>query len=269
MLLRWLRHVPAVPLPVYAPGIGWWLARNDVCGQAMLTNAYEFRERRFVESLLRPGMTVLDIGAHHGLYTLLASRRVGPHGSVLAFEPSLRERNHLIRHLRVNGCRNVRVESVALGSAAGWSELFVVEDLETGCNCLRPPRVSQSTIRMPVFLETMDNWLYRRGIDRVDFIKLDVEGAELGVLEGAARLLRRPDRPMILAEVEDLRTGVWGYAAREIVGFLRQYGYAWFRFTDKGLRPIENDCGTWNENLLAIPPGHELPPHIGANEQLG
>jgi FkbM family methyltransferase len=269
MLLRWLRYIPAVPLPVYAPGIGWWLARNDVCGQAMLTNAYEFRERRFVESLLRPGMTVLDIGAHHGLYTLLASRRVGPHGRVLAFEPSIRERNHLIRHLRFNGCRNVQVESVALGSVAGWSELFVVEDVETGCNCLRAPKVSQSTTRIPVFLETMDNSLFLRGIDRVDFIKLDAEGGELGVLKGAARLLRRLDRPIILAEVEDLRTGVWGYAAREIVSFLRQYAYAWFRFTGKGLRPIENDCGTFDENLLAIPLGHELLARIGANEELG
>ena len=175
----------------------------------------------------------------------------------------------MIKHLRFNGCKNVQVESVALGDVPGWSELFVVEDLETGCNCIRAPKVSQSTTRIPVFLETLDNSLSRRGIDRVDFIKLDVEGAELGVLKGAVRLLRRPDRPMILAEVEDLRTEIWGYAAREIVSFLRQYAYAWFRLTDKGLRPIEDDCGTWNENLLGIPLGHELLPHIGANEGLG
>jgi FkbM family methyltransferase len=259
MLLRWLRYIPALPLPVLVPNVGWWLARQDVCGQAMLNDEYEGRERRFVQSVLRTGMTVVDVGAHHGLYTLLASRKVGPQGRVLAIEPSTRERNHLLKHLRLNRCRNVHVDSTALGSEPGWGELFVIDGMETGCNCLRVPNVSEASTRMPVYVETLDGCLLRHGIGRVDFMKIDVEGGELDLLKGASRLLERPERPIILAEVEDLRTATWGYPARKIVEFLCQYGFRWFRFAETGLEPAREDCPEFNENLVAIPRERGLP----------
>jgi len=258
LLLRWLRHVPGIPVLVRVPQIGWWLARNDACGHAMLSNAFENRERRFVDSVLKTGMTVLDIGAHHGLYTLLASRKVGPRGLVVAFEPSTRERKCLLKHLRLNRCKNVEVEAVALGCESGLGELFVVEGLETGCNCLRPPNVSEPTIRVSVPVDTLDDYLARRGINRADFIKIDVEGAELEVFKGATGLLIRQPRPVILAEVEDVRTAVWGHPAKAFVDFLRQYGYRWFRFSETGLQPVGEHCSQFNESLIAVPREREL-----------
>src|SRR5689334_11442562 len=168
ILFRWLSAFPGVPVPFRVPEIGWWLARNDFCGRAMIDDSFESGERRFVESVLQPGMTVLDIGAHHGLYTLLASRRVGPHGRVVAFEPSARERNHLLRHLRLNRCKNVQVEAVALGSRSGSGELFVVEGMQTGCNCLRPPNVAEPTTKIAVEIRTLDESLERLAIRQVD-----------------------------------------------------------------------------------------------------
>jgi len=258
MLLRWLRYAPAIPMPIRVPSIGWWLIRNDACGQAMVDDSYERRERWFVKSVLRTGMTVFDIGAHHGLYTLLASKTVGVRGRVLAFEPSVRERNYLLKHLCWNRCRNVDVEGVALGSESSCGELFVVKGLETGCNCLRPPDVLEPTIKVPISIETLDGCLAQRGISQADFIKIDVEGAELEVLKGATRLLKHAPRPIILAEVQDMRTAVWGYPAREIVEFLRQYDYRWFRFADGGLQALREACGRLNENLVAIPKERDL-----------
>ena len=84
-------------------------------------------------------MIVLDIGAHHGFYTLLASRKVGKKGKVIAFEPSPRKRRKLIWHCRLNRTDNVWIESCALGSFDGEAELFLVKGKETGCNSLRPP----------------------------------------------------------------------------------------------------------------------------------
>ena len=258
-LLRWLRHVPVIPVLMRVPQIGWWLARNDACGQAIVRGSYEDRERQFVESVLRPGMTVLDIGAHHGLYTLLASRKVGMRGRVLAFEPSVRERNNLLRHLRLNRCSNVDVEAVALGSESCSGELFVVQGIETGCNSLHPPGVSEPTVKAPVSVETLDGCLKRRGITQVDFIKIDVEGAELEVFKGATELLKHSLRPIILAEVQDLRTAAWGYPAREIVEFLRQYDYRWFRLAESGVQLFQDDRARIDENLIAVPRERELP----------
>jgi len=65
--------------------------------------------------------------------------------------------------------------------------------------------------------------LAERGVERVDFIKLDAEGAELEVLEGAKKLLRSPSRPALLVEVQDPRARPWGYAAREITQLLARW----------------------------------------------
>ena len=110
-------------------------------------SAYSFKR------LLRPGMTVLDIGAHHGYYTLLASRRVGPQGKVLAVEASSRERKRLGLHLRINGCRNVQLESRALGEAEGTGELFLVEGSESGCNSLHRPATAAQTESVAVQID--------------------------------------------------------------------------------------------------------------------
>lgn len=83
--------------------------------------SFEENERRFVEQFLKEGMTMLDIGAHHGFYTVLASKKVGSSGRVFAFEPSPREHQKLLRHLKLNRCANVRVEPFALTRQEGMA----------------------------------------------------------------------------------------------------------------------------------------------------
>src|SRR5260221_13184840 len=70
-LVRWKRLFPDIPVPVRLPFGAWFLARNDGLGAMLTYDGHEKSERSFVERFLLPGMTVLDIGAHHGLYTLL------------------------------------------------------------------------------------------------------------------------------------------------------------------------------------------------------
>ncbi len=251
---RWVRTFPKVPLPVRLPFGAWWLAQDDFLGGAILSGGFEDAEYHFVQSFLQPGMTVLDVGAHHGFYTLLASRKVGPSGRVLAFEPSPRERRRLRQHLRLNRCRNVCVEAFALGASPGEAELFLVRGSQTGCNSLRPPQVAEPTETLRVLVETLDRLLQRQQIERVDFIKMDVEGAEWGVLQGAAQLLGRRPRPVVLCEVQDIRTQPWGYRAKEIVLFLARLGYRWFLpMPDGNLEGISSDQDGFDSNLVAVP----------------
>lgn len=248
---RWLQ---IIPLPLRLPFGAWWLLRNDQISASLLQDTFENAEYAFVEKFLQPGMTVLDIGANQGFYTLLSSRKVGTHGKVYAFEPSPRELRRLKLHLWLNRCKNVQVSALALGAAHGSAELHVVLGTESGCNSLRTPDVSQPTRLVPVPVERLDDVLKAREIVTVDFVKLDVEGAELSVLQGARELLQRSPRPVILAEVQDLRTKPWGYRARDIVSYLSELGLHWFELKPGGqLEKLSLNRESYDGNFVAIP----------------
>ena len=96
--------------------------------------------------------------------------------------------------------------------------------------------------------------LQERRIEQVDFIKLDVEGAELSVLKGATELLHRRPRPVIVAEVQDVRTKPWGYAAKEIVRCLCNLDYRWVQaFSGGHLEEIDMEQEKYDGNFVAIP----------------
>src|SRR5882762_5614149 len=251
LVMRTLR-VPAVPVRLSYGA--WWLAGPGLLDERLLNGGFETAEIKFVERYLKPGMVVMDIGAHHGLYSLLAAKCVGGSGRVCSFEPSPRERKYLKRNLIINHCRNVTVESIALGSGAGRTELFVVEGDKDCCNSLRPPSEQVRSQKVPVEIQALDEYLKNERIDKVDFIKLDVEGGELEVLRGAGQLLRSPDRPVILAEVEDIRTAAWGYRAEEVIRYLDGLGFRWYGLTEiGGLMPLDTSARSYDRNYVACP----------------
>jgi len=199
-------------------------------------------------------MHVVDVGAHHGYYTLLASGKVGNQGKVLAIEPSPRERERLNLHLRINRCWNVEVESYALGETEGTAELNLVLGSENGCNSLRKPDGAQEIEMVPVSVRPLDRVLEERDFTRIDLLKLDVEGAELSVLRGAGNLLRQRPRPVILAEVYDIRTSPWGYPAKNIISLLSANGFHWFRpLADGGLEDIDISQEEYAGDFVAVP----------------
>ena len=246
--------LPGMPIPLRLKFGAWWIAEQSALDYELMYGRFEGAEMSFVQRLLRPGMTVLDVGAHHGLYTLLMSKGVGAHGTVIAFEPSPRECKRLARHLRVNRCRNAVLKQLALGDAATEEDLFLVEGQQDWCNSLRPPAVEERTSKVRVQVWRVDDVLEKMGISRVDFIKLDVEGAELSFLSGARRLLNGIARPAILAEVQDVRTRPWGYAAREIIQFLMAEGYGWYALgPESKLLRVSTDLALYDANLVALP----------------
>jgi FkbM family methyltransferase len=251
---RVFRIFPGSPTPVRLSFGAWMLVGQSHVDRNLLSGAFEAAEILFVKKYLQPGMTVLDIGAHHGLYTLLASKRVGAKGRVVAFEPSPRERKQLLWNVLLNFSFNVHIEPLALGKESSDADLHLVEGGEDGCNSLRPPVVSSSTRPVRVKVAPLDEFLQRARIPAVDFVKLDVEGAELDVLKGAEKLLHGGARPVFLVEVYDIRTRPWGYDAREIVQFLSSAGFRWFQLTSAGfVEPISPGISAYDMNLVAVP----------------
>lgn len=251
---RWQRWFPWLPLPLRLKFGAWWLAEKRGIDHYLVWSGFEEPEVSFVGRFLQRGMTFVDVGAHRGLYTLLASKRVGESGRVIAFEPSPRERIWLKCHAFLNFCSNARIESFAVGSRREKADLFVVDGAENWGNSLRPPAVDGATHKVSVDVLSLDDYMEESRLGSVDFVKLDVEGAEREVLRGARRLLNQLPRPLILTEVYDIRTEPWGYPAREIVQFLTGLGFAWFRLLPDGaLARIGADRDVYDANLVAVP----------------
>jgi FkbM family methyltransferase len=248
------RIFPNMPIPLRLSFGAWWLAEKSALDHELLHHEFEEMEMKFVKRLLRRDMTVVDVGAHHGIYTLLASKRVGPRGRVVAIEPSPRECARLKRHLRLNRASNVELIPCAAGENPGEVDLYVVDGFNDWCNSLRPPATAEPVKTARVQVRRLDEILSELDIAKVDFMKLDAEGAELSVLYGALKLLNRKDRPAMLVEVQDVRTRRWDYAAREILHFLIRMDYQWFAIAAKGvLLPISCEQETYDANLVALP----------------
>jgi FkbM family methyltransferase len=250
----WSRVFPRVPLPVRLPYGGWWLAADDMMDDSIFTGNFERNELKFVENFLKPGMTVLDIGAHHGLYTILAAQKVGKGGKVFAFEPSPNQRRRLATHLRLNRVADrVSILPAAVGNETAGTTLYVVAGKETGCNSLRPPAVQEPTEPVQVQVTSLDAILSKENMGRVDFIKMDIEGAELAALQGARELLAKHPRPVILAEMADSRTLAWGYQASAIYDFLAARGFQWFEVKQDGTLRAHARTAASDGNLVAFP----------------
>lgn len=230
-------------VPYYEPTRGFF----DYWGQ-------DLPELEFLWQTLKPGMVFFDIGAYHGIYSLVAGRRMGKSGRIVAFEPSPREFSRLKLHLRWNNIENARIEHLAVGAEAGKRKFFQVSSGDQTRNGLRPPATGDSITEISVSAVILDQYIADLALDRVDIVKLDVEGGEMDALKGATSLLTR-FRPMFICEALDTATWPWGYAAREIISVFLSHDFTWFDFKPGGLLSPHTPQEKYTDvrNYLAVP----------------
>jgi len=213
-------------------------------------------EWEFVSRFLKSEMTVFDIGANQGFCTLLAAARVGSEGKVIAFEPAPTECRKLRANLRLNRFRNVLVEPIALGSREGVTDFHLCLDHQGSFSSIRrqAPDVTARTELIKVPITTLDCYVQRAPLSSLHLIKIDAEGGELDILKGATGTLSSL-RPVIIAELAEVRTRQWGYAASEIYSLVADHGYQWFQTTSEGgLRAApKKECYEPEQNLVAVP----------------
>ena len=219
---------------------------------------FEPNETAFLASVLRPGMTVVDVGANIGLYTLLAAHLVAPGGTVVAVEPSPREQVSLRRNLAANGRFAVRVRTEALGRTDGTATLHVTDVEHAGHNTLGAPVYADTSVidKIEVPVMTFDHLVREEGLERIDAVKIDVEGAEELVLRGGEASLRR-FRPLVLLELQDTSLRTLGSSAEKVISLLESLDYRVVGYSKRTGRP---ECGplhdgqeTASSNVVACP----------------
>jgi FkbM family methyltransferase len=156
---------------------------------AMLRRAqglFEAPKVRALQQLLKPGMTFVDIGSNKGDFALLAAKVMEDRGRVLAFEPVPDNLHWLRKSVALNGYESVEIVEIALSDANGRVPIYLGP--WSGWHSLLPV-ASESGETIEVTARTLDSFMAEQEDPRVDVIKIDVEGAEMQVLHGAARTL--------------------------------------------------------------------------------
>ncbi len=224
----------------------------------------ENHESALIERILRPGMTVIDVGANHGMFSLEAAHLIGPGGVVHAFEPTPGTRQLLQNNLAVNGLSTVKVFASALGEMPGAARLRVHKEM-SGLNTLATHEVTwnrQTLVAdeiIEVSVTTLDAHATAEGLDHIDFLKIDVEGFELGVIRGAHNLLRARRVDLILLEIGDVTCATAGVDPMELLTELELLGYRLHSISPEGQiagRVRSFPSTSFSANFLARSPVH-------------
>ena len=170
-----------------AKGMKWTVGSGN---HGCWLGTYESDKQQALERLVIPGMMVFDIGAQTGFYTLIFSRLVGEQGRVYAFEPFPDNVHRLLAHLRLNKVGNAQVIHAAVAEHSSLSGFSVDH------GSYRNKLADGAEAVLLVATTSLDDVVERHGLTPPGLIKMDVEGAESTILEGARRLLER-HRPIL------------------------------------------------------------------------
>ncbi len=182
----------------------------------------EPQETKWVSKWLRPGMTMIDVGANVGYYTLLGASCVGPTGKVFAVEPSPYAYSRLTQTVAENALSQVVTLPIALGSTPGKATLYTPPPHNHTPSMV--PAGQNPGIQVPV--RTLEDCVTEWSIKQADLLKLDVEGFEPQVLAGALSLMNSGKIRAILCEFNDWWLRKAGTSAEEFHGFVCSQGFA-------------------------------------------
>lgn len=185
--------------------------------------------KTFIKTV-KKGDTVLDIGANVGYYTILASKLVGPKGKVYAFEPDPDNLVLLNKNLELNGCKNVVVSPFALSDENG-KDFLVKDSVNPGESTLSLRKKGK---RIEIQKITLDAFLENEGIEEIDVAKIDVEGAEIGVLKGGLKTLKNSKNLTLF--IEDNPKALEGFEKDSftLITFLKGAGLSVKSIIDEG-----------------------------------
>ena len=240
---------------------------SPVAGVKTAAASYAFdsekKEQALVRSLVAPGMVAFDVGANIGKYTKLFSLLVGGSGKVFAFEPDPRSAERVRKLVAESALDNVTIINQAVAESPGKVTLNQFPDEYCSWNSLgRPhmedPRNPSQFVPIVSSVEveavTLDDFCRAHGIDRIDYLKLDVEGAEFRALQGARDLLSRQAIRFLQFEVSLKMLEGLDTCAKPVFDLLASLGYECHAISNEGeMLGIVFDSAEFYENYIAVP----------------
>jgi FkbM family methyltransferase len=237
-LTRYLRSDPRAKTIVDFRGCRFFAGLDNKIEASLLRGGHHYDRANFavVTHFVKPGHVCFDIGANIGVYSMVLARITGSAQNVHAFEPVDHIRGRFIANAKLNDATAINLNDLALGARPGSLDMFQIKPghFRGGTSTfLRNDSVSalgeDEFVTRPVQVTTLDAYAGKAGLQRIDFLKIDVEGFELQVLEGAAEVISR-FAPTMLLEYDESRLRKQDHCDR-LRDVLCAHDYQVFEFT--------------------------------------
>jgi FkbM family methyltransferase len=201
-------------------GFDMFVTGGSVGHNLITKGIYEPRTSLLFSKVVKEGDVVVDFGAHIGYYTLLASKIVGKSGRVYSFEPEPENYKILLKNLKLNNALNVFPLQKAVSNKKGFLKLYLDEN-DSGRHTIIPDKSKKSIV---VECVVPDEFFK----EKIDVIKMDVEGAEYLVLLGMTRLINENKDIKIFVEFSPNRVKKTGYHPKAFIDMLFKFNFEIF-----------------------------------------
>jgi len=194
----------------------------------MLSGKYERDTVNIFKKIIKPGMTVIDIGAHVGYYTLKFSKLTGENGRVYAFEADLDNFKLLEKNTKIY--KNISLNNVAIADQEGNIDFYKVND-STGCHSIIP---ADDSNKISVKATTLDNFIKKHSLEHVDIIKIDIEGGEPLAFIGMQKLFTNSHSLSIVMEFSPTSLKSANINPAEFLQGIKKNGFNIFQILKNG-----------------------------------
>jgi FkbM family methyltransferase len=217
-----------------------------VSQELILSGKWEDYETELFKKHVKPGDTVVDIGAHIGYYALIAAKLVGDKGKVYAFEPDPKNFQLLRKNVEANGYHNVVLIDKAVSDKSGAAQLFLHSE-NTGDHRIFNSEHDRKSVA--ITMTTLDDFFKDEG-KRVDLIKMDIQGAEAKALQGARKVIAKNRHIKLITEFYPQALQQSGGSAEEYLALLQKNAFKLFNIDEvkRTIRPV-----TSNQLLVSYP----------------
>lgn len=201
---------------------------------------FEGSDSRYLKKIIKPSNMVFDIGANYGFYTILFAGLVGKSGQVHSFEPQKKVYKELCENVALNEVeKNTLLNNCGLSDKNSKGKIYSYNDLGVGAGSLRKRWIGKPKEEI-CQLMTLDSYIKSKGIEKVDFIKCDIEGAELLMLKGALAMLKK-FAPAMMIEITSAASD-FGHKREDVFNFLKKQGYLFYTVNNDKLIKVKEEA---------------------------
>jgi len=231
-----------------------------------VTGEYETLETSILAIFARQSKTIVDVGANVGYYVVELNRFLPNSGKIHAFEPVPESYEQLIQNVELNSVStSVICNQIALSNLEGDLILFKPKNSGSSASSARNLHPREEVQEVHVVSDTLDNYIFANKLKNLDLLKIDVEGAELFVIQGGIKAITKY-KPVIFAELLRKWSAQFGYHPNDVLNLLVPLGYRCYAVSE-GLPEIQLITeDTVETNFVFLPSGKEIFLHDLVNE---